>query len=51
MFWEPASAVALSIFLTVSLFLTVYGLAYLGVKLFLKAIKNIKKQIKEMKED
>jgi len=51
MFWEPAAAVALSIFLTVSLFLTVYGLAYFGIILFLKGIKGIKKQIASMKEE
>ena len=49
--WEPAGAVALSIFLTVSLFLTVYGLAYLGIKLLLKAIKNIKKTVNNLKEE
>ena len=48
--WEPASAVALSIFLTVTLFLTVYGLAYMGIKLFLKMTSNIKKIIKETRE-
>lgn len=43
--WELASAVALSIFLTVSLFVTVYGLAYLGLTLSIMAIKSIKKQL------
>ena len=51
MFWEPASAMALAIFLTVTLFITVYGLAYLGIKIFLKMVKNIKNIIREMKED
>ena len=51
MFWEPVVAMSLSIFLTITLFLTIYGLAYLGIKLFLKALKNIKNQIKEIKED
>ena len=49
--WEPAGAVALSIFLTVTLFLTVYGLAYFGIKLFLKMVRDIGKILKEMKED
>ena len=49
--WEPAGAVALSIFLTVSLFLTVYGLAYVGIKICLKMIKDIKRLIKETKEE
>ena len=49
--WEPAGAVALSIFLTVSLFLTVYGFAYFGTKLLLKAAKEIKKMIIELKEE
>tara|TARA_R110000868_G_scaffold121004_3_gene321054 strand:- start:326 stop:487 length:162 start_codon:yes stop_codon:yes gene_type:complete len=43
--WEPATAMAFSIFITVSLFLTVYGLAYLGVILLIKAVRSIKKQL------
>ena len=45
--WEPAGAMALSIFITVSLFLTVYGLAFLGLTLLIKAIKSIKQQISD----
>mgnify|MGYP003679301515 CR=1 FL=1 len=45
--WEPAAAMAFSIFLTVSLFLIVYGLAFLGVMLLIKAIKSIKQQISD----
>jgi len=43
--WEPAGAMALSIFITVSLFLAVYGLAFLGVTLLIKAVKSIKNKI------
>lgn len=49
--WEPAGAMALSIFLTVTLFLTVYGLSYWGIKLFLKGLSSIKKQIKNVREE
>jgi hypothetical protein len=45
--WEPAGAMALSIFLTVSLFLIIYGLAFLGVTLLIKSIKSIKQQISD----
>ena len=48
--WEPASAMALSIFLTVSLFLTVFGAAYLIVYLFFKTVRAIKKIAKEKNE-
>ena len=51
MFWEPASAVALSIFLTVALFLTVFGTAYLIVYSFFRTVKSIKKIIKERNEE
>ena len=51
MFWEPAGAVALSIFLTIALFLSAYGAAYIIVSTFFKLIKSIKKKIKESKED
>jgi len=43
--WEPALAVALSIFLTITLFLTIYGFAYLGIVMMIKTVKSIKKQI------
>ena len=36
--WEPAGAMALSIFLTMALFLSVYGLAYLIVAGFFNKI-------------
>lgn len=49
--WEPASAIALSIFLTITLFLIVFGSAYLIVFLFFKTIRSIKKIINEKKED
>jgi hypothetical protein len=48
--WEPASAMALSIFLTIALFLTAYAAAYLIVAGFFKTIKSIKKIINEKKE-
>ena len=43
--WEPAGAVALSIFLTCTLFFVIYGLAYLGTMSIIVAIKSIKKSI------
>ena len=45
--WEPAGAVALSIFLTCTLFFVVYGLAYFGIMKSVDAIRAIKKKIKE----
>ena len=47
MFWEPAGAMALSIFLTVLLFMTVYFAAYLIVAGFFKTARLIKRLIKE----
>ena len=47
--WEVAGAVALSIFFTVTLFFTIYGLAYFGIMKSIDAIKRIKKKIKEDK--
>ena len=41
--WEPAGAIALSVFLTVSLFMTFYVVAYLIVAGFFKTIRSIKK--------
>tara|TARA_B100000900_G_scaffold386012_1_gene376102 strand:- start:2586 stop:2744 length:159 start_codon:yes stop_codon:yes gene_type:complete len=49
--WEPASAMALSIFLTIALFLTAYATAYLIVAGFFKTVRSIKKIIQEKKED
>jgi len=43
--WEPAGAVALSIFITVSLLLTVVSLAYLVVASLIKITSYVKKQI------
>ena len=51
MFWEPAGAMALSIFLTIALFMSVYAAAYLIVAGFFKTTRSIKKIIREMKED
>ena len=45
--WEPAFAAALAIFLTCTLFFTIYGLAYLGVMKSADAIDKIKKKLKE----
>ena len=45
--WEPALAIALSIFLTCSLFFLVYGLAYLGIIKLIDGVRAIKKKIKE----
>ena len=44
---EVAGSVALSIFLTVSLFLTIYTLAYGGIVLLIKAVQKIKAHIKK----
>ena len=49
--WEPASAMALSIFLTIALFISVYAAAYLIVAGFFKTARSIKKIIQEKKED
>ena len=49
--WEPASAMALSIFLTIALFLSAYGVAYLIVAGFFKTVRSIKRIIKEKEED
>jgi len=49
--WEPASAIALSIFLTCTLFFVVYGLAYFGIISTIKLISKIKKRYKKLKEE
>ena len=49
--WEPAGAVALSIFLTCTLFFVVYSLAYFGIILSINLISKIKKRYKELKEE
>ena len=49
--WEPAGAMALSIFLTVSLFMAVYLVAYLIVAGFFKTARSIKKVIKNSKKE
>ena len=50
MFWEPAGAMALSIFLTIALFMLVYATAYLIVSGFFKTVRSIKKLINENKK-
>ena len=45
--WEPAIAVALSIFLTVTLFFLVYGIAYIIVITTIDLIKKISDRIKK----
>lgn len=47
MIWEPASAMALSIFLTVCLFFTAYATAYLVVAGLFKTSRSIRKIINE----
>lgn len=47
--WEPAGAAALSIFLTVALFLSVYAASYLIVSMLLKTVRTIKKIINQHK--
>ena len=49
--WEPASAAALAIFLTIALFLTAYAASYLIVSGLFKTARSIKKIIHEKKED
>ena len=49
--WEPASAVALAVFLTCTLFFVVYGLAYIGIMKSVDAIRAIKKKLKGEKCD
>ena len=49
--WEPAALVALSIFLTCTLFFTIYGLSYIGVMKSIDGIRKIKEKIKEKKCD
>jgi len=49
--WEPAGAVALSVFLTCTLFFVVYGLAYLGIISSMKLVSKIKKRYKKLKEE
>ena len=49
--FEVAGTVALSIFLTCTLFFAVYGLAYLGIVWSFGLIKKIKEKIKESKSD
>jgi len=39
--------VALSIFLTITLFLSIYGMAYIGIIWLIKLLKNIKNKITE----
>ena len=48
--WEPAVSVALSIFLTVALFFTVYCVAYFIVIGGIKLARNIKDEITKNKE-
>tara|TARA_R110001592_G_C13036561_1_gene738882 strand:+ start:886 stop:1095 length:210 start_codon:yes stop_codon:yes gene_type:complete len=48
--WEPVGAIALSIFMAVSLFFTVCALSYLGISLCIAVIKRIKKKIKTINE-
>ena len=45
--WEPAIAVALSIFLTCTLFLLVYGLSYLAIMKLIDGVRKIKAKLKE----
>ena len=49
--FKVAGAVALSIFLTCTLFFVVYGLAYLGIVWSFGLIKKIKEKIKNSKND
>ena len=51
MFWEPAGAMALSIFLTIALFMAAYASAYLIVSGFFKTGRAIKKIVQDKKED
>ncbi|MDB4337598.1 hypothetical protein OAA09_01110 [bacterium] len=45
--WEPAGVVALSIFLTFTMFLTIYGMSYLLVVGTIKGARSINKNLKE----
>ena len=49
--FEVAGTVALSIFITCTLFFVVYGLAYLGIVWSFSLIKKIKEKIRENKSD
>tara|TARA_B100000579_G_scaffold374946_1_gene339476 strand:- start:962 stop:1150 length:189 start_codon:yes stop_codon:yes gene_type:complete len=46
-----SSMVAMSIFLTCTLFFIVYGLAYLGSIAIIAGAKRIKSKLNELKED
>ena len=44
--WKPALVVALSIFLTCTLFFVVYGLSYILVMKTIEGVRKIKEKIK-----
>lgn len=47
--WEPAYAIALSVFLTCTFFFIVYGLAYFGIMTTMRLISKVKKRWWELK--
>ena len=49
--WKVAATVALSIFLTCTMFFVIYGMSYLIVTKTIDLIRKIKSKIKESKNE